>query len=64
MQKKLPPVILRNVSRDWNNELRQEAIIMKKYFKEHLAILMFSTGLFGASLIVGLIFFYELDKIF
>jgi len=43
---------------------RQEAIIMKKLFKENAAILAFSTGLFGASLVVGLVFFYGLDKIF
>ena len=37
---------------------------MKKLFKENAAILAVSTGLFGASLVVGLVFFYGLDKIF
>lgn len=36
---------------------------MKKLFTENAAILLFGTGLFGASLIVGLVFFYGLDKI-
>ena len=36
---------------------------MKKYFKENGAIVAFSTGLFSASLVVGLIFFYGLDQI-
>lgn len=37
---------------------------MKKLFKDNATILLFSTGLFGASLIVGLVFIYGLDKIF
>ena len=37
---------------------------MKKYFKENAALLVWSTGLFSASLLVGLAFFYGLDKIF
>ena len=37
---------------------------MKKFFKENAAYLVWSTGLFSASLVVGLIFFYGLDKIF
>ena len=36
---------------------------MKKFFKENAAF-MLSTGLFGASLVVGLIFCYGLEKIF
>ena len=43
---------------------RQEATTMKKLFKENAAILLFSTGLFSASLIVGLVFFYGLEQIF
>jgi len=56
--------ILRTVPRDWDDDLKQEAITMKKFFKENAAILMFSTGLFSASLVVGLIFLYGLDKVF
>ena len=37
---------------------------MKKFFKDNAAILAFSTGLFSASLVVGLIFLYGLEKIF
>ena len=37
---------------------------MKKLFKENLAILLFSTGLFSASLVIGLIFLYGLEKVF
>ena len=37
---------------------------MKKFFKDNAAILVFSSGLFSASLVVGLIFLYGLDKIF
>jgi len=37
---------------------------MKKFFKENAAILAFSTGLFSASLVIGLIFLYGLDKVF
>ena len=37
---------------------------MKKFFKENAAILTFSTGLFSASLVIGLIFLYGIDKIF
>ena len=37
---------------------------MKKFFKENAAILTFSTGLFSASLVIGLIFLYGLDKVF
>ena len=37
---------------------------MKKLFKENAAILVFSTGLFSASLIVGLVVLYGLEKIF
>ena len=37
---------------------------MKKLFKENAAILLFSTGLFSASLMVGLVLLYGLDKIF
>ena len=47
-----------------DEDLRQEAIIMKKFFKENAAILLFSTGLFGASLVIGLFFLYGLEKIF
>ena len=36
---------------------------MKNFFKENAAI-MISTGLFSGSLIIGLVFLYELDKIF
>ena len=37
---------------------------MKKFFKDNAAILVFSSGLFSASLVVGLVFLYGLDKIF
>lgn len=37
---------------------------MEKFFKENAAILAYSSALFSVSLVVGLIFFYELDKIF
>lgn len=37
---------------------------MKKLFKENVAILAFSTGLFSASLVVGLVVLYGLEKIF
>lgn len=37
---------------------------MKKLFKENAAILVFSTGLFSASLVVGLVVLYGLEKIF
>ena len=37
---------------------------MKEFFKDNAAILAFSTGLFGASLVIGLIFLYGLEKIF
>ena len=49
------------------NELRrqrQEAITMKKFFKENAALLAFSTGIFSASLVVGLAILYGIDKIF
>ena len=36
---------------------------MKKHFEENAALLALSTGLFSASLVVGLIFFYGLDKL-
>lgn len=48
-----------------NDELQdRRQTIMKKLFKENAAILAFSTGLFSASLVVGLVFLYGLDKIF
>ncbi len=47
-----------------NHYSRQEAITMKKLFKENAAILLFSTGLFGASLMVGLVLLYGLEQIF
>ena len=37
---------------------------MKKLFKENAAILVFSTGLFSASLVLGLVVLYGLEKIF
>ena len=37
---------------------------MKNYFKEDGKVMIFSTGLFSASLVIGLVFFYGLDKIF
>ena len=37
---------------------------MKKFFKENAAELLLSTGLFSASLVVGLIFIYGLNEIF
>ena len=37
---------------------------MKKLFKENTAILIFSTGAFSASLIIGLVVLYGLEKIF
>lgn len=37
---------------------------MKNFFKENGAIMIFSTGLFSASLVIGLVFIYGLDKIF
>ena len=37
---------------------------MKKLFKENAAILTFSTGLFSASLVIGLVVLYGLEKIF
>ena len=37
---------------------------MKKLFKENAAILLFSTGLFSASLVIGLVVLYGLEKIF
>lgn len=37
---------------------------MKKRLSEDAAILIFSAGVVGASLIIGLVFFYGLDKIF
>ena len=37
---------------------------MKKRLSEEAAILIFSAGVFGASLIIGLFFLYGLDKIF
>ena len=37
---------------------------MKKFFQENAALLVLSTGLFSASLVVGLIFLYGLEKIF
>lgn len=36
---------------------------MKKFFKENGAIMMYSTGLFSASLVIGLVLFYGLDNI-
>lgn len=36
---------------------------MKNFFKENGAIMIFSTGLFSASLVIGLVFIYGLDKI-
>ena len=38
--------------------------MLKKLISENAAILIFSTGLFGASLAVGLLVIYGLDKIF
>ena len=37
---------------------------MKKFLKENGAIMIFSTGLFSGSLIIGLVFLYGLDKVF
>ena len=37
---------------------------MKKLFKENAAILLFSTGLFSASLVIGLVVLYGLEEIF
>lgn len=37
---------------------------MKKRLSEDAAILIFSAGVFGAALVIGLVFFYGLDKIF
>ena len=37
---------------------------MKKHLKENAALLALSTGLFSASLVVGLVLLYGLDKIF
>ena len=37
---------------------------MKKFFKENAALLAFSTGIFSASLVVGLAILYGIDKIF
>lgn len=56
--------ILRAVPKGMGTTKRQEAKSMKKFFKENVALLVWSTGLFSASLVVGLIFFYGLDKIF
>ena len=38
--------------------------ILRKRFSEDEAIVLFATGTFGASLIVGLFIYYGLDKIF
>lgn len=37
---------------------------MKKKLSEDVAIILFTGGVIGASLIVGLVFFYGLDKVF
>ncbi len=37
---------------------------MKKFFEENAALLAFSTGLFSASLVVGLVLLYGLEQIF
>ena len=37
---------------------------MKKKLSEDATIILFTGGVIGASLVVGLIFFYGLDKIF
>jgi len=37
---------------------------MKKFFKENAAILVFSSGLFSASLVIGLVLLYGLNEIF
>ena len=37
---------------------------MKKRLSEDATILLFSAGLFGASLVVGLVVLYGFDKIF
>lgn len=37
---------------------------MKKYLSEEAVLLLFSAGVLGASLVIGLVFFYGLDKIF
>lgn len=37
---------------------------MKKFFKDNAAILVFSSGLFSASLVIGLVVLYGLKEIF
>ena len=36
---------------------------MKKFFEENAALLAFSTGLFSASLVVGLVLLYGLEQL-
>ena len=47
-----------------NDELRQEATHMKKQLSEDAMVITFAAGVLGASLIIGLVFFYGLDKVF
>ena len=37
---------------------------MKKFFKDNAAILVFSSGLFSTSLVIGLVLLYGLHEIF
>ena len=37
---------------------------MKKHLSEEATLLLFSAGVLGTSLVIGLIVFYEFDKIF